>query len=69
MPLFEYKCKSCNHVFDELAKFEDKIKCPLCKKATEKLIATQNRAVFIHRQGNFYNRRKHSTVGKASKKK
>jgi putative FmdB family regulatory protein len=48
MPLYEYRCKSCQHVFTELAKFEDKIKCPECKKSTEKLIATTNHPVFVH---------------------
>lgn len=69
MPIFEYQCKTCKHVFDELARFEDKIKCPVCKKATEKLIAGSNKAVFIHRPGNFYNRRKHSIVPKTNGKK
>jgi putative FmdB family regulatory protein len=68
MPLYEYQCKKCKHVFTELAKFEDKIKCPLCKRATKKLIATTNRAVFVHRNGNFKQRRKLSTVGKSGKK-
>jgi len=58
MPLYQYQCKKCKHVFDELAKFEDKIKCPLCKKATEKLIATTNHPVFILNKTRFRKKRR-----------
>ncbi len=65
MPVFEYKCtsKKCQHVFDELAKFEDEVKCPLCKKKTEKQIATTHHPVFVHKHGSFAQRR-----GKAKRK-
>lgn len=63
MPIFEYRCKTCEYVFEELAKFTDKIKCPRCGGASKKLVATQYRPAFIHRQGKFHIRRKLSTTG------
>ena len=31
MPIFEYKCKNCGRVFDELVKScEQKVTCPAC---------------------------------------
>lgn len=42
MPFYEYKCKSCEHRFEELQSMDDEpIKaCPKCKKEeVEKLIA------------------------------
>lgn len=34
MPLNQYKCSQCNHAFEELQKFSDKVKrkCPQCGK-------------------------------------
>lgn len=34
MPMYDYKCKLCNHVFDELVSFstlDSDIECPKCK--------------------------------------
>lgn len=58
MPIYEYVCssKKCQHVFTELAKFDDKIKCPKCKKATEKQVSTTYHPVFVHR-GKFRKRK------------
>ena len=45
MPIFEFKCKKCNHKFEELvysssADFEQ-IACPECgERAAEKLMST-----------------------------
>lgn len=65
MPIFEYTCtnKKTPHTFTELAKFEDEIKCPTCKKPSVKQIATTHHPVFVHRQGTFAQRR-----GKAKRK-
>lgn len=33
MPIYEFKCKSCDHVFDELVPMNtegDQLKCPAC---------------------------------------
>ena len=30
MPLYEYECPKCKVVFESIAKFDEKIKCPLC---------------------------------------
>jgi len=43
MPIFDYRCKKCGHVFDALQKLgEDPLKkCPACGKAAlEKLVST-----------------------------
>lgn len=32
MPVYEYKCKRCNHRFEELVFGDEKIACPKCRK-------------------------------------
>jgi putative FmdB family regulatory protein len=33
MPIFEYKCKACNHEFEALVYGKEKAECPKCKSA------------------------------------
>lgn len=44
MPLFDFHCLSCNHVFEELVKNSGSLlkECPKCHKTTglEKLVST-----------------------------
>lgn len=43
MPIFEYRCKKCNEVFEVLVRSSQKPECPNCKsKRLEKLISTFN---------------------------
>lgn len=43
MPIFEYRCKKCNEVFEVLVRGSQKPECPNCKsKRLEKLISTFN---------------------------
>ena len=41
MPLYEYKCKKCGHIFEKIQKFSDKpiSKCPECGGKVEQLIS------------------------------
>lgn len=42
MPIYEYECKVCGHVFDTIQSFNEEplIDCPVCKKpALKKLIS------------------------------
>ena len=41
MPLYEYKCDTCQKVFEEMQKFSDEpLKdCPTCKNPVQKLIS------------------------------
>ena len=40
MPIFEYRCKKCNEVFEVLVRGSQKPECPNCKsKRLEKLIS------------------------------
>ena len=42
MPIYEYQCKACGHIFEEMQGFNDKPikKCPECKKnKVEKMIS------------------------------
>jgi putative FmdB family regulatory protein len=34
MPLFEFRCNSCGHVFEELTAFDkkDQVRCPFCER-------------------------------------
>ncbi|MBO5254317.1 MAG: zinc ribbon domain-containing protein [Opitutales bacterium] len=45
MPIFEYRCKKCNEVFEILIRSNEKPVCPSCKsKRLEKLISSFNAA-------------------------
>jgi len=40
MPIYEYKCKECEIVFEELMRFDDPDpECPECGSEVEKLIS------------------------------
>jgi putative FmdB family regulatory protein len=41
MPLYEYRCKKCGHVFEKIQKFSDKLvkKCPECGGQVEQTIS------------------------------
>jgi putative FmdB family regulatory protein len=41
MPLYEYQCKKCGHIFEKILKFSDKPikKCPECGGAVEQMIS------------------------------
>ncbi|MDY7031777.1 MAG: zinc ribbon domain-containing protein [Thermodesulfobacteriota bacterium] len=35
MPIYEYRCRKCNHVFEELQKMgegNETVSCPVCKE-------------------------------------
>jgi len=39
--IIDLKCKECNHIFEDLIKYEDPNPvCPLCQAATERLLST-----------------------------
>lgn len=41
MPLYEYRCKKCGHIFEKIQKFSDKLvkKCPECGGVVEQTIS------------------------------
>ncbi len=41
MPTYEYRCKSCKHVFERIQKISDDsvVECPECGEETERLIS------------------------------
>lgn len=41
MPLYEYRCKQCGHVFEKIQSFSapEEKECPVCKGEVEKLIS------------------------------
>jgi putative FmdB family regulatory protein len=41
MPLYEYQCKKCGHLFEKIQKFSDKLikKCPECGGRVEQTIS------------------------------
>jgi len=44
MPLYEYECQSCEHVFEELVRGDEKIACPKCHSGKlEKLFSVPAR--------------------------
>jgi len=41
MPIFEYRCKACEHQFEELVTRPDEaVQCPKCGAETRKLFST-----------------------------
>lgn len=43
MPIYEYKCKNCNHKFEKLIFGEEEVKCPKCSSISlQKLISNVN---------------------------
>lgn len=53
MPLYEYRCKTCEHTFEAIQKFSDRPlrKCPECSGKLEKLIS---RTAFVLKGGGWY---------------
>jgi len=49
MPIYEYQCKNCGHILDELQSIKEPplLKCPVCKKDTlQRLIGTGAGLIF-----------------------
>ena len=41
MPLYEFKCKKCNKIFEELKPYNESFsKCPKCNSKSEKLMSS-----------------------------
>jgi len=46
MPIFEYRCRTCGHEFEELVgRADTEVACPVCEAATEKLFSSFAAAV------------------------
>ena len=41
MPLYEYRCKACGHVFEKIQSFSapEEKECPVCKGEVERLLS------------------------------
>lgn len=63
MPLYEYRCRSCGHVFEVIQKFSDRPlrKCRECSGRLEKLVSRSN---FMLKGGGWYS----DDYGKSSKR-
>ena len=68
MPLYEYKCKECNHQFDIIQKFSDDPLevCPECNGPLKKLIHSPS---ISFKGGGFYVNDSKSKKTKSSPKK
>lgn len=44
MPLNEYKCENCGHLFDKIQKFSDEplTSCPICNEETLKKVISKS---------------------------
>lgn len=42
MPVWDFSCKKCKHIFEELVSCDNisKVKCPKCNSKTEKMVNT-----------------------------
>jgi len=72
MPIYEYQCKNCGHILDELQSIKEPplLTCPKCKKDTlERLIGTGGGLIF--KGSGFYltdyKKKSHSKSGSGSK--
>lgn len=45
MPLFDFRCQSCQHVFEAFSKYDDRPSCPLCQSGTEKIWIGRSTAI------------------------
>jgi len=67
MPLYDFKCSKCGHVFESLEKHTITYKkCPKCKKRANKVLGSFSFKVNGHNVGNGY-ARKESVIDKAPK--
>jgi len=49
MPIYEYRCEACDHTFDKITKYEDKVQeCAECGASSKRLISAGS---FILRGG------------------
>ena len=58
MPLYEYKCNSCEHIFEEFQSINDEpIKnCPLCNSSVKKIISLNSSQLGIGDPKEYYDR-------------
>jgi len=42
MPLYEYKCEKCEHVFERLVFGDDPVDCPQCGGGVHKILSAFN---------------------------
>ena len=57
MPIYEYKCKNCGHIFDELKWKDDETYCPRCHEYSHRswvmpLVSFNARELKEQREGN-----------------
>jgi putative FmdB family regulatory protein len=60
MPIYEYRCAKCEHVFEVIEKHENRVQkqdCPKCKKRSGKLIESPNS--FNYSLGRSFSRMRH----------
>ena len=45
MPLYEYECKKCGHIYDEVRKIDERydVKCPECGSEESRILLTNSR--------------------------
>jgi putative FmdB family regulatory protein len=53
MPIYEYRCRNCEHEFEKIQKISDRPvrTCPACGGRTEKLVS---RSAFVLKGGGWY---------------
>lgn len=50
MPIYEYRCKECGHIFERLTLRKDnegEVKCPKCDGAAEKIMSVPQEPVMF----------------------
>ncbi len=67
MPIYEYKCDSCNEIWEEIQKFSDDplTICKSCKKEGEvhKLFTTSRNNFILYGDGDTYRDNRHHKPG------
>lgn len=68
MPLYEYECKSCGHIFEKLESInteERTASCPECSAAAERKVSLTS---YHLKGGGFYNTDKQKPVSSCAEK-
>ena len=53
MPMFDFRCEKCNHVFEKIVKHSEKTECPKCQsRQTDRLISKPGS--FVLKGSGFY---------------
>ena len=58
MPIYEFKCNKCNNIFEQMCEIKKQsIKCPKCKKESQKIISKSSFIIKGYSEANGYSKK------------